>query len=86
MGKTILFGVLWFVVIDIVISFSIGAVVGYSAASHYPTNYEAGFEAAKMAGYRVDREYGPLILAGAALLSAMGTIAGVLPGTRRRSA
>jgi hypothetical protein len=86
MGKTILFGVLWSVVICFVISFSIGVVVGYSAASHYLNNPEAGIEVAKMAGYRVVRDYGLLVFAGAVLLSAFGSVAGILPGTKRRAA
>jgi amino acid transporter len=86
MGKTILFGLLWFVVIYFVLCVIIGGVAGYSAGSHYPDSSEAGIEAARMAGYRVGRQYGLLILVGAALLSAMGSVAGVLPGTKQRSA
>jgi hypothetical protein len=86
MGKTILFGLLWFVVISFVLCVIIGGVAGYSAGSHYPDGSEAGFEAARMVGYQVGRQYRLLILAGAALLSAMGSVAGVLPGTKQRSA
>ena len=86
MGKTILFGLIWFVAFTVIILAVIGGAIGYSVGSQYPDNSAACHDAIRVAARRAGAEYRTLILAGAALLSAMGSIAGVLPGTRRHSA
>ncbi|HEV2968960.1 MAG TPA: hypothetical protein VGY55_03155 [Pirellulales bacterium] len=84
--KKVLFAFLWFVVLYFVACFLIGAVAGGIAGSHHPESVAAAQQAGMIAGARAVSEYRLLIVAGAMLLSAMGSVAGVLPGTRERTA
>jgi hypothetical protein len=84
--KRALFAFLWFIVIYFVVCGVLGGVAGGIAGSKHPESSTAAHQAARIAGARVVRENRLLILAGAVLLSAMGSVAGVLPGTGERSA
>jgi hypothetical protein len=86
MGKTILFGLIWFVAFSAIILAVIGGAIGYSVGSQYPDNSAACYDAIRVAARQAGVKYRPLILTGAALLSAMGSVAGILPGTKRQSA
>lgn len=83
MGKTVVFGLIWFVVITFIILAIVGGTIGIVVGSRYPDFSSEGYAAISVAARAAGAKYRWLILTGAALLSAMGTIAGILPGTKR---
>jgi hypothetical protein len=84
--KRALIAFLWFVVIYLVACGVIGGVAGGIAGSQHSNSIAAAQQAGQFAGAQAVSENRLLIVAGAILLSAMGSVAGVLPGTKERSA
>lgn len=81
--RRVLFGLLWFVLIAVsalLLSSVFVAVTGCPETDEFAVGYDCGktISDAFMARYRL-----PIIL-GALLLSIAGTVAGVLPGTKKR--
>ncbi len=79
--RKLVFGVVWCLVIYIAASMVIGGIAGGIAGSH-----AADAQSASQAGYRAGakavQENRGYMIAGAILLSAIGSGFGVLPGTR----
>lgn len=85
------FGCFWFAVFWVGLSVICGGVAGSIAGSKGPApgagfkqGYSQGYEAGLVAGAEFRERYGHYVIIGAALLAAAGTLAGVLPGTRRQ--
>lgn len=83
MGKKFAFGFVWLMVIYLVSCMLLGAFAGAVAGVENPQNAS---EAGRLAGARIVEEWRPYLVAGALLLSALGTATGVLPGTRNAKA
>ena len=81
MLKRVLFGVLWCVVIYFLACILTGAVAGAIAGSRDSANASA---VGAQAGAKAVADLRGYIFAGAVGLSAIGTWAGVLPGTRSK--
>jgi predicted phage tail protein len=92
--KRIAFGIIWFFVFWLGAGMIGGGIAGILAQSHTSTpaaanqtfseGYSRGYEVGQVAGREFGRKYGLLILGGALIVSIAGTVAGVLPGTRRK--
>lgn len=78
------FGIVWFVVLYFAGCMVAGGIAGGIAGSEKHASVEAAQQAGAEAGAKAVTEYHVYIIAMAALLAAMGCIAGVLPGTRDR--
>jgi predicted nucleic acid-binding Zn ribbon protein len=77
--RKVLFGLLWWVVLYLAISFIVGGVVGGIAGAKDPQHAR---EAGARAGEELGRRYGVLFIVGSAILAFAGAGFGVLPGTR----
>jgi len=83
--KRALFGVIWFFALTLFGLIGAGAVVGFTVDNKVPAvNFADGYAKGRAAGEEFRRNYGGVIVLGALALSIAGTVAGVLPGTRRR--
>ena len=80
-GRAILFGIIWFVVLLGVSFFVTGMIVGIEAAAKEddPEQQQA---AAEEAGRKFGERYGAYFFLGAALIAVVGSAAGILPGTK----
>jgi hypothetical protein len=81
MLKKIAFGIVWFVVLYIGICMVGGFILAARISPDDYASVEAHTQACREAGYEAGVKYGGYILAFSALLAAIGSIAGVLPGT-----
>lgn len=79
MVKRLLFGLLWFVVLYLLACCITGGIAGGITGSQDPAN--ATFGAGAKAGAEAVSALRGYLLAGSVLLSALGTWAGILPGT-----
>ena len=84
--KKLLMGMVWFVVLFVGIWLVLGCIIAARTPAGDYSSSEAYEQACREAGARLGIEYGGYTIAFAALLAAMGTIAGVLPGTGGRVA
>lgn len=84
MIKRIVVGVIWFVAFYVFASVVGGGIAGGVAASKLGKNANAqtGAAAGARAGEEFGKKYGMFILFGSAALAGIGTVAGILPGTR----
>jgi UPF0716 family protein affecting phage T7 exclusion len=81
MIKKIIFGIIWFVVI-FVLSYSIGGIVYMKAAGVATTG---GFQAGLEAGRAFREAYRIYFFIGSLILAVIGTVTGILPGTKRQA-
>ena len=80
------FGIFWFALMVIGGGVA-GAVAGAKSAppgATFDQGYEAGQRAGYAAGIEFRERYGRWIALGAVVLSAAGTLTGILPGTRAK--
>ena len=87
--KRVAIGIVWFVALwfgTLVVGSSIaGGIAGSKVnAVSGADGYTKGQVAGRNAGAEFGRNYGSIILFGAALIAIGGTIAGILPGTKRK--
>ena len=88
--RRIAMGVVWFVVMYIGMSAVLGGIAGAlasrdaSATAGQPQSMQEGYETGRIAGQKMSRKYGPLVLLGSLALAIGGTAFGVLPGTKPR--
>jgi len=80
-GRAVLFGFVWFLILWIGSMAVAGMIVGAIAGSKCKDAQEA-VRAGREAGRALGKTYGPLFLLGAAGIAAIGSIAGFLPWTR----
>ncbi|HEX4147303.1 MAG TPA: hypothetical protein VHY91_27650 [Pirellulales bacterium] len=78
-----LFGIVWFLVLYFGSFFVIGAVAGGVAANRYRGNPAMAQASAREAAMGFVNNYHAHILAGAGVLTVLGSGAGILPGTRK---
>jgi hypothetical protein len=84
--KRALFGVIWFFALTLFGLIGAGAVVGFTAGNKIQAvSFADGYAKGRTAGEEFGRNYAGVIVLGALALSIAGTVARVLPGTRRRS-
>ena len=81
--KKFVFGLVWFIALYFAGCMAAGGIAGAVASSNH-SSVEAAQQAGAEAGAKVVTEYHGYIVALAAMLAAMGSIGGVLPGTRDR--
>ena len=81
--KKLLFGIVWCVVFYFGICIAAGAIVGAMAGTHYPHDPAMAAHAGQQAGIKIVNDYGVYFVAGAVVLSVLGSGFGVLPGTRQ---
>jgi hypothetical protein len=81
--RKVCFGFVWFIAFYLIICMVAGGIAGAAAGSEH-TSVEAAQRAGAEAGAKIVHEYQGYMLALAAMLAAMGSIGGVLPGTRDR--
>jgi hypothetical protein len=88
MVKRIVFGVVWFVVFYLSACFIGGGIAGGIAASKLGKNANAttGAAAGARAGEEFGKKYVMYILFLSATFAGIGTVAGILPGTRSGAA
>jgi hypothetical protein len=79
--KKFLMGIVWFVVLYLGLCFLGGAVLASQISIDDYSSIDAYNDACYEAGVRAGAKYRPYLLAIPALLAAIGSIAGVLPGT-----
>ena len=77
------FGLLWFVLFTFVALMVGGMVVALNACPE-TEDFSVGFDCGKMAAEQFKENYRLPIVAGVLLLSIIGTVTGVLPGTKKR--
>jgi hypothetical protein len=88
--RRIAIGVVWFLVLFIGISGLLGGIAGSlanreaGAAADQRQTPQDSFETGRIAGQKLGRKFGPLILLGSLALAISGTAFGVLPGTKPR--
>ena len=80
--RRLLFCLLWFVLFAVVALMVSGLAVALSCPE--TEEFSVGYECGKAATEQFMGKYRLPIVAGALLLSVAGTLAGVLPGTRKR--
>ena len=83
--KKLLMGMVWFVVLFVGIWIVLGCIIAARIPASDYASGEAYEQACREAGERLGIEYGVYTIAFAALLAAIGSIAGVLPGTGGRA-
>lgn len=83
MLKKIAFGLLWFVIIYFGSAAAIGMVIGLLST---PAPGQDAFTAAQAATKQAMGVIAPFLLLGSAIVAAMCTAKGILPGTRSRKA
>lgn len=84
--KRILIGLVWFVGIWFLARVVCGAIVGGIASSHLAAQVVGqaqGYAVGQRAAIEFFQQYGLLVLLGSLAAAVVGTITGVLPGTRR---
>jgi hypothetical protein len=84
MIKRIVCGLAWFVAFYLIASMVGGGIAGGVAASKLGKNANAqtGGAAGARAGEEFGKKYGMYLLFGSMALAGIGTVAGILPGTR----
>jgi hypothetical protein len=83
--KRVRFGLIWFFAFSIGGLATMGAVAGYTAANKAnASNFSEGVRVGDAAGRHVGAKYGAAVILGALFLTAIGTAARVLPGTKGR--
>jgi hypothetical protein len=80
--KRVFFAFVWFVVIYFVTCMIVGGIAGGIAGSKHPNDMATAQRAGGIAGAKAVEENRLIILLEAVLLTALGTVAGVLPGTK----
>lgn len=90
MIRRLLFGTFWFVIFSLALLVIGGGIAGAIASSETPATgegfragYSRGYETGAAAGIEFRERYGWVVLTIAGLLAAGGSIAGILPGTRK---
>jgi hypothetical protein len=81
--RRLFFCLLWFVLLAIVTLMVSGMVVAVSGCPE-TEDFSVGYDCGKMVSERFMGKYGLPIAIGALLLSIVGTLAGVLPGTKKQ--
>jgi hypothetical protein len=84
MLKKIAFGLLWFVVIYFGSAAAIGMVIGLQSLQSTPAPGQDTYTAAQAATTQVMATIVPFLLLGSAIVAAICTAKGILPGTRSR--
>ncbi|KAB8195623.1 hypothetical protein FKV24_004965 [Lysobacter maris] len=82
--RRVLFCLLWFVLLAFVSLTVAGMVVALNTCPE-TEEFSVGYECGRMASEQFMARYRLPIVLGALLLSVAGTLAGVLPGTRKRA-
>ncbi len=90
MVRRVMFATFWFVVLAMALLVAGGGIAGSLAGGQAPptgegffAGYNHGYQAGAAAGAEFRARYGWVVLTVAGLLAAGGSIAGVLPGTRK---
>ena len=84
--RRVFFGVCWFLFFWLGVGATFAGVMGAIAArQERATTFSEGFAAGKELGEDLGRRSGPYFLFCGLLISVVGTVTGVLPGTRRSS-
>jgi len=81
--RRLVFCLLWFVLFAVVALMVSGIVVSLNACPG-TEEFSAGYDCGKLVSEQFMAKYRLSIVAGALLLAIVGSLAGVLPGTRRR--
>jgi hypothetical protein len=80
--KKVVFGIVWCIALYFVCSMVVGGIAGGIAGSR-TTDARTAARSGREAGAKAVRDNHGLIVAGAILLSAIGSSFGLLPGTRQ---
>jgi len=81
MLRRIGFGLLWFFVLYVGACAFLGAIAGAGAGAGDPAH---AFEAGKNAGASAVKPLVPYVFLGSIVISVVGSVVGVLPGTRKK--
>lgn len=79
--RTILFGIIWFILIGLATLLISGFIVGFVAATGDPENAR---EVGRTAGRVFGEKYGFVILIASFFFSVVGSLFGWLPGTKQK--
>lgn len=84
-GTAVFFGFCWFLFIWLVVGGIFAAAMTTIAGKGAGKNFDEAYAAGREYGREVGRRYGSYFCYGGLVLSILGTVSGVLPGTRRGS-
>jgi membrane protease YdiL (CAAX protease family) len=82
--KRLLMGLVWFVLLAI-IPLIVGTTIAGAIAGSGSSTFEEGARAGELAGSAFAQRYGLLLVLTGLLVAVVGSIAGVLPGTKKRA-